>query len=735
MSDKPIIEWQNCYQEKWGSLLNPESVSHPAKMARGLVFRIYEYAIEKGYIQSGNTVLDPFAGIGGTALPALMHGMNWLGNELEPLFADCARGCECTGISKDEYVRFYGRWRRVAYKGRHFCPQCIMQSERSVKPTELPLSSASKNRRARIAELETSLRDKGTPRRANLISPIPFPEKFNHVAKQADMFGLILEASYKRNSYTIPYTTPHHYTGNLENWQKYAKGGAVAVCTMGDSRILSTIIRQHTNTDGKSLGEARNAHLVKSGDYGTTTNQLGNLPPGDLDSIVSSPPYVDSMNSTDTEFIDKHHKDIGRNPQGGGAKSLVGSYGTSDGQLGSLKEGSLDSLLSSPPYANSLDSEKSGIDPSKFKDPYGKTTQALRPTQYGKEDGQLGSLPEGSLDSLISSSPFADSIGSDDPDKRGGLFTKDAKRRNDKNLTGSYGASDGQLGTMKDEGFDMSVGSPPFASNLAGGDSDKGILGQQISDNNQTSGGRFSKSLFGDYGKESGQLANLPDKGFDASISSPSFAGNTGGRGDASRNGIDPALFDRSSGGMKRGTGESEDNLDHLPMKGFDSAISSPPFENVEVVQDKTFRINDGRKAPPQGQAGYGNSDGQLGQDKGVTFWEAAKSILLECHKLLKPGAYSFWVVKMYVKAGRIVDFPGQWLRLCEVCGFEHIETIIAWQTEDKGTNFDFEGEKQTKVVRRQSFFRLLHIKNHPELAIDSEIVLVLRKASLTGSD
>jgi len=526
------------------------------------------------------------------------------------------------------------------------------------------------------------------------------------------MFGFVLEASYERNSHTVPYTVAHHYTGNLENWQKYAKGRAVAVCTMGDSRALSTIIQQqvdmavtsppyidahvsaednpYTNTGGKSLGEAKNAHLVKSNNYGTTANQLGNLPPGDLDSIVASPPYAtDQFGGGDN----KHDKNI--------------------------------------------DGMKAG---------------------YGTSDGQLGSLKEGSLDALVSSSPFADSIGSDDPDKRGGLYA-DPKRRNDKNLTGSYGQSEGQLGMMKDEGFtdatteffkehgittqdlldfydatkdeefDASIGSPPFADSIGldGGaakrESDYGHIGS------------FGK----EYGNSSGQLGSMSSGDFDLSVSSPSFAGNTGGRGDASRNGIDPALFDRSSGGMKRGTGESEDNLDHLSMKGFDSAISSPPYADTGLGNGQVSSCHWGKEPIEKSKAqerqnkksaltDYGTSDNQLGNSTGPTFWQAAKDILLECHKLLRPNAVSFWVCKNYVKSGRIVDFVSQWLRLCEVCGFEHIETIIAWQTEDKGTNFDFEGEKQKKVVRRQSFFRLLHIKNHPELAIDCEIVLVMRK-------
>ena len=76
------ISWNNLYSEKWGNILTPESVSHPAKMSRGLVFKIYEYALEMDYIKPGDTVLDCFGGVGCTALPALMHGINWLAMSL-----------------------------------------------------------------------------------------------------------------------------------------------------------------------------------------------------------------------------------------------------------------------------------------------------------------------------------------------------------------------------------------------------------------------------------------------------------------------------------------------------------------------------------------------------------------------------------------------------------------------------------------------------------------------------
>jgi len=640
-STTKIIEWQNCYRGSWKGLIHEDAFQHPAKFAQGLVFRIVEYALEMGYIETDSKILDPFGGVGLGSLPSTNNGLIWLGNELEDKFY------------LDAYKNF------ALWCERFWCvcddPEYLALLRQYATPT-----------------LEES------------------PQ-------------LALFAQDEANPDDLLEQIKAHA---LASWDKPNKGAWCEVCgkvivaypvlLKGDSRLLSTIIHQQVDgsissppfMDGTAHDPRPNktteAYLAKygsknlHGEYGTSGNQLGNLPPGDLDSIVSSPPYIDTdvggrggEGSMAVGDATRRARIKAGNSSENAAKAIGVGYGTEDGQLGSLPAGNFDSLISSPPYANTLDSEKSGVDPGKFKDPYGKTTQALRPTQYGKEDGQLGSLPEGSLDALVSSSPFADSIGSDDPDKRGGLYA-DPKRRNDKNLTSTYGSGDGQL-------------------------------------------------------------ANLPDKGFDLSVSSPSFAGNTGGRGDASRNGIDPALFDRSSGGMKRGTGESEDNLDHLPMKGFDSAVSSPPYEGLDLgggagilkrdkQLQKSYTLEDGNYSVK------GSNNNQLGNSTGSTFWSAAREILGQCWLLLKPGAYSFWVVKMYVKGGKLVDFPGQWLKLCEVCGFEHIETIIAWQTEDKGTNFDFEGEKQKKVVRRQSFFRLLHIKNHPELAIDSEIVLVMRK-------
>jgi len=50
-------DWYGLYGEGWGSEIVPEAFSHPAKFSRGLIRRIYEHALEEGWLSEGDTVL------------------------------------------------------------------------------------------------------------------------------------------------------------------------------------------------------------------------------------------------------------------------------------------------------------------------------------------------------------------------------------------------------------------------------------------------------------------------------------------------------------------------------------------------------------------------------------------------------------------------------------------------------------------------------------------------------
>ena len=140
--------------------------------------------------------------------------------------------------------------------------------------------------------------------------------------------------------------------------------------------------------------------------------------------------------------------------------------------------------------------------------------------------------------------------------------------------------------------------------------------------------------------------------------------------------------------------------------------------------QDKKFKLNDGRKAPPQGQDGYGETEGNIGNDKGETFWQAARQIVSECHKILKPGGHAIWVVKAFVRKGKIVDFPGDWRRLCEDQGFRTVHEHHAMLVKETRHEGLFEPIVEKK--ERKSFFRrLAESKGSPP--IDYEVVLCMR--------
>jgi DNA modification methylase len=98
-------------------------------------------------------------------------------------------------------------------------------------------------------------------------------------------------------------------------------------------------------------GEQSKVNPSKSNlaDYGSSPGQLASLPVGDVDSIISSPPYVSGG----------HHPDQtgAWNTNGGGQgqdRSTAG-YGVTAGQLGAMKEGEIAAVVTSPPYAKSMD--------------------------------------------------------------------------------------------------------------------------------------------------------------------------------------------------------------------------------------------------------------------------------------------------------------------------------------------------------------------------------------------
>lgn len=168
--------------------------------------------------------------------------------------------------------------------------------------------------------------------------------------------------------------------------------------------------------------DMENVGLRTQPDYGSSEGQLGNMPEGEFDACVTSPPFGEG------ETRD-------RSPVQGGeiADAITRAYtqdrqGATEGNLAHLRaeNGDLAACISSPPYAGSAAEKNSpGIDWEKQYETYksqggGMSYEAFVAQQrrhmegYGSSDGQLAAMPEGRFDACVSSPPYEGSMSNQD---------------------------------------------------------------------------------------------------------------------------------------------------------------------------------------------------------------------------------------------------------------------------------------------------------------------------------
>lgn len=116
-----IEDWRGLYRESWGKEIVPKSYSHPAKFRPALIRRVYAYLLEQGYLQPGQMVLDPFAGVALGALHAMQRGLIWIGVELESRFVDL--GQQNIDLWNKRYGTLPGWGQAAVVQGdsRHLC--------------------------------------------------------------------------------------------------------------------------------------------------------------------------------------------------------------------------------------------------------------------------------------------------------------------------------------------------------------------------------------------------------------------------------------------------------------------------------------------------------------------------------------------------------------------------------------------------------------------------------------
>ena len=123
-------KWFGCYESGWEGLIVPEAFSHPARYSRGLIYRIIKTGIERGYWRAGDTILDPFGGVGIGGLACAASGLQWLGVELEQEFVRMAdRYDGCPGVTAEDWASLTLREPYCPY-----CKACLRDKERRRQP-------------------------------------------------------------------------------------------------------------------------------------------------------------------------------------------------------------------------------------------------------------------------------------------------------------------------------------------------------------------------------------------------------------------------------------------------------------------------------------------------------------------------------------------------------------------------------------------------------------------------
>ena len=178
--------------------------------------------------------------------------------------------------------------------------------------------------------------------------------------------------------------------------------------------------------------------------------------------------------------------------------------------------------------------------------------------------------------------------------------------------------------------------------------------------------------------------------------------------------------------------GTSPGQLGAMKAGSVDAVVSSPPYEkSMDSIEDAEARaaradgFQQGQKNLRYGQnpntflskdpSGLSNQqrheiaaqNPQIGQLQGETFWSAARDIVAQCYQILKDGGVAIWVVKAFIRKGRIVDFPGDWRRLCESVGFQTLHEHHAMLFKEERFTALW-GEELIDRTDRNSFFRTL---------------------------
>lgn len=283
-----------------------------------------------------------------------------------------------------------------------------------------------------------------------------------------------------------------------------------------------------------------------------------------------------------------------------------------------------------------------------------------------------------------------------------------------RNTTGqkhqNYGQTEGQIGNLPDKPL-IGITSPPYAGGLGHGGTPT-----DLDKKNHLEG--WVKDQ---YGNTKGQIENLPDKPL-IGITSPPWAVQSGGLKGTGFD--DKALLDRHKGGIAKGLGQTEGQIQNLPDRPLVS-ITSPPYEDMIGEQGgdsgNLRRVGISTRTARK----YSSNPENIGNQP-ETYLSAMAQVYSEIAKVANVLVV---VVKNPTRNGKLRRLDLDTIALLESCGWAIYCQHRAILFEEEETQ-DLFGVQRKKAKGRLSFFKRLSWNKGLEIAKHEDILVAVREGS-----
>jgi DNA modification methylase len=503
----------------------------------------------------------------------------------------------------------------------------------------------------------------------------------------------------------------------------------------------------------------------------------------DFDAIITSPPYLnDNVKRNSEEFWKKakeEGKRWGSKPPSGTEDKLM----ENEENIANLPLGNVDAIITSPPYSEGIGHD-SGDNASK--EYMERLEMQQKYTRQMTSDGNIAKLKHGNVDIVITSPPYTNRA-FENPSAIE-LQNKGWIKGGDISKFFQNPISEDNLENLSFGNIDVVITSPPYGDTyLGGGNPEKRIerLLQEGYNPKDFVRGTSANTLLEHYGEKRENIGNLPY--VDVIISSPPYEASLEGTSRHTRGGIasrDPALAQTGSYatvmsfGVPVGYSPNPDNIGNLKSSDeeykilIDSIITSPPYAHESTASEPTKLEKEGKfKMGHSKETSYTEENyrewpkhvgGNIGKKKMMvrvpcspeeadfhdtrperkgtvwewtkeaeatpeiveqiqkqkdekkgkseTYLEAMLKVYSECYKVLKHGGRAIIIVKPFVRGKRPIDLPYHTWLLMEKVGFK-LEKVYKLRLQTK------------------SFWRILYEKRYPEVPkIRHEWVIVARK-------